>query len=430
MNKLDDFLKSKLENASPESPLGWEALDKALPVANNYAIAKWAFAILLLGGLITGTILYNQNAPKEYTQNQVSDSNSQPSLSQQSIKDEQPVYLNSKTDVKAEKPSSISVRRVENNTSSIPSIANHVLAQTTTNNENTNVVTVAPSESINSADDDKSKIVSIPKNETVIDDIKEKDDVSDESAKSSKPTSVQIHKPSRKEFHNGKLYIGASVTSIFSYRSFQLNNGAAPFVNKNYDDIRQNSEATSLSYGGSLSLEYKFSKSFSVQGGISYNRIGYKANYDFEISDQPVTDNTGRIISYQNISNTISVKSNNLTKIDVLRIPLGINYNLFLNPDMLFHFYVGGSQNILLSANGVGLNPLTLAEEKVSKANFVKKANEICFDLGVNMALTRKYGLGIDLYYNKWLTNISTNPRENVTPFSPGVNFAISRKLL
>lgn len=429
MNKLDDFLKSKLENASPESPLGWEALDAALPVANNYAIAKWAFAIVILGGLITGTILLNQKSPKEYTQNQISESNPQPSVNSQSTKEEPPVYLNNNTVVSTENPSGVSAKRVENTPPLVPSIPSHVAVQTPSSNEVSDVA-IAPSENTNSVAVEKAIIVSIPENETIIDDIKEKEDVSDETAKPTKPAYVQIHKPSRKEFHNGKLYIGASVTSIFSYRSFQLNNGAAPFVNKNYDEIRQNSEATSLSYGASLSLEYKFSKNFSVQGGISYNRIGYKANYDFEISDQPVTDNTGRIISYQNISNTIDVKSNNLTKIDVLRIPLGINYNLFLNPDMLFHFYVGGSQNILLSANGVGLNPLTLAQEKVSKANFVKKANEICFDLGVNIALTHKYGLGIDLYYNKWLTNISTNPRENLTPFSPGVNFAISRKLL
>ena len=428
MNKLDNFLKSKLENASPESPLGWEALDAALPVANNYAIAKWAFSIVLLGGLITGTILYNQNAPKEYTQNQVSDSNPQPSFSQQAIKEEHPVYLNNKTDVSSEKPSNISGKTVANSTPIIPSIPSHINAQTTVNNAN--VATVAPSEIANSVVTEKPEIASAPQSETINDENILSEDVSDKNAKPSKSSGIQIHKPSRKEFHNGKLYIGASVTSIFSYRSFQLNNGAAPFINKNYDDIRQNSEATSLSYGASLTLEYKFSKSFSIQGGLSYNKIGYKANYDFEISDRAVTDNTGRIISYQNIPNTISVKSNHRTMVDVLRIPLGINYNLFLNPDMLFHFYVGGSQNILLSASGVGLNPLTLAEEKITKADFVKKANEICFDLGVNMALTSKYGLGIDLYYNKWLTNISTNPRENITPFSQGVNFAISRKLL
>lgn len=428
MNKLDDFLKSKLENASPESPLGWEALDAALPVANNYAIAKWAFAIVILGGLITGTILLNQKSPKEYTQNQISESNPQPSVNSQSKKEEQPVYLNTNTGISTEQSSHVAVSGVEGHTPVIPSIPSHKEAQSSSDNENVAIVT--PSENGNSVDVAKTDMVSTPETEKIIDEIKAKEDVSDKSAKSSKPSSVQIHKPSRKEFHNGKLYIGAAVTSIFSYRSFQLNNGAAPFINKNYDEIRQNSEATSLSYGASLTLEYKFSKNFSVQGGLSYNNIGYKANYDFEISDQAITDNSGRIISYQNISNSISVKSNNRTKIDVLRIPLGINYNLFLNPDMLFHFYVGGSQNILLSASGVGLNTVTLAEERVSKANFVKKANEICFDLGVNMALTSKIGLGIDLYYNKWLTNISTNPRENVTPFSPGVNFAISRKLL
>ncbi len=430
MNKLDDFLKSKLENASPESPLGWEVLDTALPVANNYAIAKWAFAIVLFGGLITGTILYNQKAPKEYTQSYVSESNPLPSENQQSVKEEQPVYLNTKIAVSSEKPSSISGKKVANSTPIIPTIPSHVIAQTPANNQNATVAIVAPSEIVNLEASEKPVIVLAPQNEKINDESTASEGVSEKYTKPSKSAGVQIHKSLRKEFHNGKLYIGASLTSIFSYRSFQLNNGAAPFINKNYDEIRQNSEATSLSYGASLSLEYKFSKNFSVQGGLSYNNIGYKANYDFEISDRAVTDNTGRIISYQNISNSISVKSNNRTMIDVLRIPLGINYNLFLSPDMLFHFYVGGSQNILLSASGVGLNPLTLAEEKITKADFVKKANEICFDLGVNMALTSKYGLGIDLYYNKWLTNISTNPRENITPFSPGVNFAISRKLL
>ena len=61
MNKLDDFLRSKIDQASINSPSNWEALNQAIPKKTTSGIAKWAFALLLLGGLGTSVFLLKNN---------------------------------------------------------------------------------------------------------------------------------------------------------------------------------------------------------------------------------------------------------------------------------------------------------------------------------------------------------------------------------
>ncbi len=426
MNKLDDFLRSKINSASDDSPSGWDALNDALPVQTTTSIAKWAFVVLLLGGLVTTGIVKKYQTSKghiskeEGTLEQVSASNKDAIEAVSSpLTVSKPVAVeNEKTVTKTLKNHRNPVQNTKVTTSAaesnnIPPQQMELASSPTKIEPNVNT---KGQEEILKADEkvaQNNEVAALPSNT--------------EKAKDSKK--IAIHKMVRSDFHQGKVYVSASFSTILSYRSFQLNDGAAPFVNKNYDQIRQNSEAMNLGGGATLALEYKLSKSISLQGALSYNKLSYKTSYNFEINDKALTDNTGRVIGYESLPNSIYISTNKSTKIEVLRIPVGINYNLFLSPTMLFHIYVGGSHNILLSASGVGVNQLSLAEQKITKADFSNTAKEICFDLGVNIAMSSKYGLGVDLYYNKWLTNISTNKLENVTPFSPGINFVISRKL-
>jgi hypothetical protein len=236
-------------------------------------------------------------------------------------------------------------------------------------------------------------------------------------------------KEQRSNFHEGKLFASISFSPMLSYRSFQLTKGAAPFVNKQYDEIRQNAESKIISYGSALSLEYKILKNFSLQSGISYNRIGFQSNYEFDVYDKATTDNNGRVTGYEYVQNPYTVNFDSKTQIDVLRIPFGVNYNLFMNSNSLFHFYFGGSHDMLLAAEGNVINSLTLEQKSITKEDFRHNANEVCVDLGVNIALTSRYAFGVDLYYNKWLTNISMNKFENITPFTAGLNLALTRKI-
>jgi hypothetical protein len=435
MNKLDDFLRSKIDQASINSPSNWEALNQAIPKKTTSGIAKWAFALLLLGGLGTSVFLLKNNG------NIVSSTSSNTPI--KSV-DNTPTDLVNKVETNKENQNLSPVVMVPATNSyqavapASPSITNPVVTPSNTtpvigNNsqeKTSSEVPVLKNESSNDLAKNNEKNAEPVTNAipTKADDVV-KNNMDEENSSPTIVASPNIRKKSRKDYHKGKLYATASVSSIFSYRSFQLSNGAAPFVNKMYSDTRLNSEVMNLGYGATLALEYRFSKSLSLQGGFSYNKIGYKSRYDFEVTDKAITDNNGRIIGYENLSNPVSVNSSGKTKIDVLRIPVGINYNLFLNQYMLFHFYVGASHNVLLSASGNGLNQLTMMEQKVSKADFVNSANEVCFDLGVSIAINSKYGFGIDLYYNKWLTNISRNKYENVVPFSPGMNFSLSRNL-
>ncbi len=434
MNKLDDFLKSKIDQASFDTPSSWDALETALSVQTSRRIAKWVFASVLLGGIITSVILLKSrdgsvfvSNKKEAVVNVSTDAGKVPTKVSSAI---------TTVETREESKPSIAVQKV------IPVISTSLPisdASSLSKNDNINVTNIpttpiAPSEKgepVNSAAAiEESRDTKEPNRKEMV--AEEKTVISEQVKKEAKPGElkrVTVRKASRNDFHNGSLYATFSFSSIFSYRSFQLNNGAAPFVNKNYESIRQNSEVMNLGYGGSFALEYKFSRSFSLQAGASYNKIGYKSKYNFEITEKAETDNTGRIIGYDNLSTPTIISSTTTTKIEVLRIPLGFNFNVFLNPSMLFHFYVGGSHNVILAASGIGLNRLTLAEQKINKDDFMKTAKEVCLNLGVNIALSPKYGCGVDLYYNKWLTNISKNKLENVTPFSPGVNFAISRKL-
>jgi hypothetical protein len=423
MNKLDDFLKSKVENVVPESSSGWDALSTALPAkTSKWGIAKISLALLLLGGFVTTAIVLSK--PKATaTIEQVS----KPIVNQSDRSNGGPV-----SNVTEATPAfSPSVNPPSTQPTGVNSNKGPIL-----NEPNASGGTVVPpaadAGSVSTTD-----IVPVAEAEKTVESevvatvapSPETDVAESKPAKPAKPAPTVRREKSRADFHKGKLYVNASFSSVFSYRSFQLNNGSAPFVNKHYDEIRQNSEAMNLGYGATLALEYKFAKSFSLQGGLSYNKIGYKTNYDFEVYDQPETDNTGRIIGYNNLSSPLSVSAKGNTRIDVLRIPLGINYNIIMKENMLFHFYAGAARNFIVAASGTTINQLDLTERKISRSDYYRTANELCFDLGVNIAMTPKYGFGIDLYYNKWLTNISRNTYENITPFSPGINFAISRKL-
>ena len=429
MNKFDDFLKNKMSNDAFDVPSNWKALNSALPAQTaGKSIARWALALLLLGGMVTTALVWKNNTfvvknenntpvPKDSPGRKMD--KTEPIVSSPETNQNVPVSsIQQKTSAGIESP-------VQPLIYGTPQTQDNQIREASVNPPVTNVQAVT----------EKQEFAPImEKKEDEMGDMNTKApslmNKKDKVSKSKGIEKITTHKPSqRSDFHKGKLYIGMSFSPMLSYRSFQLTDGSAPFVNKQYDEIRQNSESKIISYGSALTLEYKFSKSFSLQGGISYNKIGFKSQYEFEVTDKVITDNTGRITGYEGIPNPVSTLLNNKTRIDVLRIPFGINYNLFMNANSLFHFYFGGSHNILLAAEGVGVNSLTLEQKPISKSDFTKNAKEVCIDLGINIALTPKYAFGVDLYYNKWLGNISKSKLENVTPFTAGLNLAISRKI-
>ena len=439
MNKLDDFLKHKLENVVPDIPTGWEALSASLPAKKSGRIlAVWVFSLLVIGGAITTMLVTKSNPSIKLADGNVIEPKV---ISTHQFSTTETVKSEVENETALIAPASITASVKSTQITPKLTVAqtkqSHVTLTTyepIANNSIGNSVKIATSEG---AFENKAL--------SVVEDINAKSEelkaiapeLQDQSAattqkrspnKTSKST-VHAKPKGRGDFHKGKLFVSATISLVGSYRSFALNKGGAPFVNKQYDYVRQNSEQARVTHGATLALEFRFLPNFSIQSGISYSKLGFLSNFDFEVSDKAITDNNGRIIGYEILPIPLQVVLNSKTNFSVLRIPVGLNYNLLFNTNSLFHLYLGGSQNILLSADGVGLNSLTMEQKAISKTDFVNTARELCFGLGVNFALSPLYGIGVDLSYNKYINNISKNNYENIAPFSGGINVSVGRKI-
>lgn len=433
MNHLDDFLKQKLGNTEAESTSGWAALEKAIPARKTTGAAfKWALVALLAG--ITASSVYffgnresqiaesapqHQSAPSPETANvpaeQQSAVNENLAGAGALVQGKETVSVNPP---QAARPSA-SQGSSRSNSKPVPMVDNRTTPDPVMNNEtpkpDNNSVVVAEDKSITETPQKEVTIASPEKEMAVV--------------QPEKANRSNVRKPTKADFQKGKLYVNASFSPMMSYRNWQLNNGYAPFVHKQFTDIRESSDKMVLSFATGLGMEYRFNRTFSLQSGLFYQVLGYRSNYDYEVTDEATLDASGRVIGYTSKASAMDVTASKLSRYSSVRIPLILNYNIMITPATYFHLSAGPGITQITGVKSTGIDPVTLQLKEYSLSDFKRFSSDLYMSMGFNTAITPKLGFVIDMFYDQWLNDISKSAYEKNLPFTAGFNVALHRKI-
>lgn len=170
-----------------------------------------------------------------------------------------------------------------------------------------------------------------------------------------------------------------SVISIGVEGSFILSNTSINsdpnFVNKDYEQIRNNSEKGGFSYGFVLGWNLNLPINLAFGTGIEYRTTIVNANYNFTIEEVPVIDIDNSIAGYIKLNDTSkqNISFSNTQVQRLISIPLALQYNLRLNK-LRQPIIIGGG--ILISKNlgfsGETINPVFLDERVELNSQYSK----------------------------------------------------------
>lgn len=158
------------------------------------------------------------------------------------------------------------------------------------------------------------------------------------------------------------ISLGLESSILLSGKS---SNSDPEFVNKNYEQIRNNSEKGGFSYGFILGWNLNLPVNLSFGTGLEYRTTIVNANYNFTIEEVPVIDIDNSIAGYIKLNDTSkqNISFSNTQVQRLISIPLALQYNLRLNK-LKQPIIIGGG--ILLSKNlgfsGETINPVFLDE--------------------------------------------------------------------
>ncbi len=240
MNNFDDFLRSKVINASVDNASsGWDALDKVLPAKKATGISKWAFALLLIGGLgVTAMLLNGTKAKSVETSQQLATSNntsisneinesataSRAALAEDGNTSQTAkvgVITNSARPTPTSKVPTSTIYENELATPKVASNSNVALGASKENAPKSKNVDEAPNTNLvarqdNPIQDKKAEEAPIAKEEEVKKEVSETPKqviVSSTPAGTKGTKKVALRTPTRKDFHKGKFYATVSLSN-------------------------------------------------------------------------------------------------------------------------------------------------------------------------------------------------------------------------
>ncbi len=433
MNHLDDFLKQKLGNTEAESVSGWAALEQAIPAQKTSGVAfKWAMIVLLAGITASTVYFFGSHSPETATQPLKEQTQSLETAAVNPVQ-ELPVTDNSAA-VKNETTTQPAVTTTRTRTAKEAHPFGFVKKESTPPVVNENPSSTKPAERTEPADhENNAPVVAVsPEKESGKEEVTANPNKENEVIAVTQPDKagkVTVRKPKKEDFQKGKLYVNASFSPMMSYRNWQLNNGYAPYVHKQFNDIRESSDKMILSFATGLSMEYRFNRAFSLQSGLYYQMLGYRSAYDYEVADEATLDGSGRVTGYTAKSSNLLVSANKVSRFTSLRIPLILNYNIMITPATYFHLSAGPGFNEIIGVKSTGVDPVTLQLKDYTISSFKRFSNDLYMSLGFNTAISPKLGFVIDMFYDQWLTDISKSAYEKNLPFTAGFNVAIHRKI-
>jgi hypothetical protein len=428
MNRLDDFLKQKMDGEDPLTPSSWAALEKTLPAANSGGIAKWTFVTLIAGIAITALFYVStNNASPKYSQNEQSRSVSKslpehasekPVITSEStaaVKDIEPVNAAKPSNVPAVISSEKGTIREVNLGSDVLASVPEAAAYVKNRDHDSNIAPSKPQ----AAENEKNNIAAQP------------DPADAQEAAKQTTRKAPIHIPSKDDYQKGKLYAKVSFSPLFSYRTWQLTNGAAGYVHKQFRDIREASDKGIAGSSFGLSLEYRFKYNFSLETGVNYSFLGMSSRYEYEVTEQAQQDpgGSGRILGYNQLPSPVEVSAKGNLKFQSVRIPVLFNYNVMISTTSTFHLGIGGGINRITAMKGTVLDPVELSLKRTGLSDFNKTSKDVMVKFGFSFAAGSKWGFEVDAFYDRWINNISKSTHESTVPFTTGINLAFSRKL-
>lgn len=194
-----------------------------------------------------------------------------------------------------------------------------------------------------------------------------------------KPTEIQ--RINNKKINNLISFLREkSVISIGLESSFVLSNNSInsdpKFVNKDYEQIRNNSEKGGFSYGFVLGWNLNLPINLAIGTGIEYRTTIVNASYNFTIEEVPVIDIDNSIAGYIKLNDTSkqTINFSNTQVQQLISFPISLQYNLKI-PRVNNPFIIGGG--VLLSKNlglsGESVNPVFL-DEKIELNSIYSKA--------------------------------------------------------
>ena len=215
---------------------------------------------------------------------------------------------------------------------------------------------------------------------------------------------------------------------VISFKLYAQNNYIGIYSGINLSKIDRDNLAFKdpsaiISYAGGLSFEHGFKRHFLFNTGISYNRFGFKQQFDF-------TDNFGNPVG----------KSQLYFYYDYLSVPITMGYKI--GDKMFVSINAGLNTSYLIDAKHVLEIPSNLYPYNAGSAettNFTSSINRLdlggIVTIGCGIKLITRYVINSDVSYRQSFSSISNSkyfPYDEIKNYgfslSIGLKYAISKE--
>lgn len=226
--------------------------------------------------------------------------------------------------------------------------------------------------------------------------------------------------------------IGFVFTPIISNKVIKQNNTLSGLINRNYFNFIADNEKASFSNSYGINLQYHNKSPFFIGTGLFIAQRAEIVDYDYTITEYPVSQNGRSIDDYAQLMpvNYIKIDYTGSNSYHFIEIPLNIGYKQPISSNFEIRSQVGVSYLGLLSTAGKKGDSYDLELKDLSDLNF----NTTNIGLNARTGLfynTPKFTFGVEPTYSQNLNSLTdlSSASIEMRPYHYGLNISTNIKL-